>query len=268
MDTGILQRMQCFVVLYAKEFVLKIMLHIAIAAREWTERSQTMKFRNPETGEVFADLMQYVFEHICNPRTGEHRCVGCPIDFLRSTLSCGNIVLSNPNLVSDTIGYEIIREPGVDFPEPEYDPDEVALKGAGIDPVKPLEIEEVKYLESEAMKEDTPMSTKIRPAVEKLAEMEKQDANRKFPLFHSLHEGYAVLLEEVEEAREALTRTEISLSALWAHIRDNNAGRAPEFAGRVREHALDLAVEAVQAAAMAQKLIDSMKKEDHHEQSD
>ena len=112
------------------------------------------------------------------------------------------------------------------------------------------------------------MSTKIRPAIEKLAEMEKRDANRKFPMFHSAHEGYAVLLEEVEEAREALTRTEISLSALWAHIRDNNAGRAPEFAGRIREHALDLATEAVQAAAMAQKFIDSAKMEDHHEQSD
>lgn len=111
------------------------------------------------------------------------------------------------------------------------------------------------------------MSTKIRPAVEKLAEMERQDANRKFPLFHSVHEGYAVLLEEAEEAQEALNLAESSLSALWAHIRDNNAGRAPEFAGRIREHALDLAVEAVQVAAMAQKFIDSAKKEDHHDQS-
>lgn len=111
------------------------------------------------------------------------------------------------------------------------------------------------------------MSTKIRPAVEKLAEMEKRDANRKFPLFHSLHEGYAVLLEEVEEARESLNLAEGSLSTLWAHIRDNNAGCALEFAGRIREHALDLATEAVQAAAMAQKFIDSAKKEDHHEQS-
>ena len=104
------------------------------------------------------------------------------------------------------------------------------------------------------------MSTKIRPAIEKLAEMEKQDANRKFPLFHSLHEGYAVLLEEVEEAREALNLAEGSLSMLWAHIRDNNAGRALEFAGRIREHALDFAVEAIQAAAMAQKVIDSADK--------
>ena len=113
------------------------------------------------------------------------------------------------------------------------------------------------------------MSTRIRPAIEKLAEMEKRDANRVFPLFHSLHEGYAVLLEEVEEAREALNLAEGSLSMLWAHIRDNNAGRALEFAGRVREHALDLAVEAIQVAAVAEKFRDSERKEEtNHEQQD
>ena len=113
------------------------------------------------------------------------------------------------------------------------------------------------------------MSTRIRPAVGKLAEMEKQDANRKFPLFHSVHEGYAVLLEEVEEAQESLNFAEGSLSMIWAHVRDNNAGRALEFAGRVREHALDLAAEAVQAAAMAQKFIDSAERgETNFEQQD
>ena len=223
-----------------------------------------MKFRNPETGEVFEDIAAARFA-FCS-----QKCRECPIscwnneDETRCDIYCHDHLCDSARLM----GYEIIREPGVDFPEPEYDPDEVAFKGVESDPVKPLEIEEVKCLESEAMKEDTPMSTRIRPAIEKLAEMEKQDANRKFPLFHSMHEGYAVLLEEVEEAREALTRTETCLSALWAHIRDNNAGRAPEFAGRIREHALDLATEAVQAAAMAQKFIDSAKKEDHHEQSD
>ena len=215
-----------------------------------------MKFRNPETGEVFEDIAAARFA-FCS-----QECRECPIscwnneDETRCDIYCHDHLCDSARLM----GYEIIREPGVDFPEPEYDPDEVAFKGVESDPVKPLEIEEVKCLESEATKEDTPMSTKIRPAIEKLAEMEKQDANRKFPLFHSMHEGYAVLLEEVEEAREALTRTEISLSALWAHIRDNNAGRALEFAGRVREHALDLAVEAIQAAAMAQKFIDSAEK--------
>lgn len=222
-----------------------------------------MKFRNPETGEVFEDIAAARFA-FCS-----QKCRECPIscwnneDETRCDIYCHDHLCDSARLM----GYEIIREPGVDFPEPEYDPDEVAFKGVESDPVKPLEIEEVKCLESEAMKEDTPMSTKIRPAIEKLAEMEKQDANRKFPLFHSMHEGYAVLLEEVEEAREALNFAEGSLSMLWAHIRDNNAGRAPEFAGRVREHALDLAVEAVQAAAMAQKFIDSMEKEVHHEQS-
>ena len=215
-----------------------------------------MKFRNPETGEVFEDIAAARFA-FCS-----QKCRECPIscwnneDETRCDIYCHDHLCDSARLM----GYEIIREPGVDFPEPEYDPDEVAFKGVESDPVKPLEIEEVKCLESEAMKEDTPMSTRIRPAIEKLAEMEKQDANRKFPLFHSLHEGYAVLLEEVEEAQEALNLAESSLSALWAHIRDNNAGRAPEFAGRVREHALDLAVEAVQVAAMAQKFIDSAEK--------
>lgn len=224
-----------------------------------------MKFRNPETGDVFEDIVAARFD-FCG-----QRCRECPIscwnneDETRCDIYCHDHLCDSARLM----GYEIIREPGVDFPEPEYDPDEVAFKGVESDPVKPLEIEEVKCLESEAMKEDTPMSTKIRPAIEKLAEMEKQDANRKFPLFHSLHEGYAVLLEEVEEAREALNFAEGNLSMLWAHIRDNNAGRAPEFAGRIREHALDLAVEAVQAAAMAQKVIDSAERgETNFEQQD
>ena len=154
-----------------------------------------MKFRSPETGEVFEDIAAARFA-FCS-----QKCRECPIscwnneDETRCDIYCHDHLCDSARLM----GYEIIREPGVDFPEPEYDPDEVAFKGVESDPVKPLEIEEVKCLESEAMKEDTPMSTRIRPAIEKLAEMEKRDANRVFPLFHSLHEGYAVLLEEAEE---------------------------------------------------------------------
>ena len=224
-----------------------------------------MKFRDPVTQKVFSGIVD-ANDYFCAKSAVE--CNSCPLDIpshQQKKISCESWCKTNQEEAARLMGYEILNDTSIDTPTNQLDS---STKVVGIDPVKPLEIEEVKYLESEAMKEDTPMSTKIRPAIEKLAEMEKQDANRKFPLFHSMHEGYAVLLEEVEEAREALTRTEISLSALWAHIRDNNAGRALEFAGRVREHALDLAVEAVQVAAMAQKFIDSAKKEDHHEQSD
>lgn len=204
-----------------------------------------MKFRNSETGEVFEDIVAARFD-FCN-----QRCRECPISCWNNEgeMRCDVYCHFYPQEAANLMGYEVVEDT----------PTDTSTKGA--------EIEEVKCLESEAMKEDTPMSTKIRPAVEMLAEMEKRDANRKFPLFHSLHEGYAVLLEEIEEAREALNFAEGSLSMLWAHVRDNNAGRALEFAGRIREHALDLAAEAVQAAAMAQKFIDSAKKEDHHEQS-
>lgn len=179
------------------------------------------------------------------------------MDVRNPSIACGSFVKKYPHEAARLIGYEVVEDTPTDTPINQLDS---STKGIETDPVK--------RLESEAMKEDTSMSTKIRPAIEKLAEMEKQDANRKFPLFHSLHEGYAVILEENQEAEGALTSMRINLHTLWMHIMKNNDDRALEFAGRVREHALDLAVEAVQVAAMAQKLIDSTKKEDRHEQSD
>ena len=101
-----------------------------------------MKFRNPETGEVFEDIAAARFA-FCS-----QKCRECPIscwnneDETRCDIYCHDHLCDSARLM----GYEIIREPGVDFPEPEYDPDEVAFKGVEIDPVKPLE--------SEAKKED------------------------------------------------------------------------------------------------------------------
>lgn len=204
-----------------------------------------MKFRNPETGEIFEDIVAARFD-FCG-----QRCRKCPISCWNNDgeMRCDIYCHFHPKEAARLMGYEILDDTSIDTPTNQLDS---STKVVGIDPVKPLE--------SEAMKEDTPMSTKIRPAIEKLAEMEKQDANRKFPLFRSMHEGYAVVLEEVQEAEDELISTKVNLTALWAHVRENDAGRALEFAGRIREHALDLAVEAVQAAAMAQKLIDSEKK--------
>ena len=43
----------------------------------------------------------------------------------------------------------------------------------------------------------------LRKEVEAAAMAELNRANAKFPLFNSTHEGYAVILEEAEEAQEA-----------------------------------------------------------------
>lgn len=56
-------------------------------------------------------------------------------------------------------------------------------------------------------------------------------AEERWPSFVNAHEGYAVLLEEVEE--------------LWAHVKTNQAKRDPE----------EMRKEAIQVAAMAVRFI-------------
>lgn len=69
-------------------------------------------------------------------------------------------------------------------------------------------------------------------------ETEYRSARNKFPAFHSAHEGYAVLLEEVDELVEAVNR-------LWDEVKKQYS---PERqAGMKRE--------AIQVGAMALAII-------------
>lgn len=103
------------------------------------------------------------------------------------------------------------------------------------------------------------MSTKIRPALESLARQELEDANSKFEArFHSAHEGCSIIWEEVEEAEAALMQVKDCMDWLWNHTKGNRLNWSKNFAGRLRESALDLASEAIQTAAMAQKFLDSV----------
>lgn len=92
--------------------------------------------------------------------------------------------------------------------------------------------------------------------LKKLAAQELARANEKYPAFHSLHEGYAVLLEELEELREDVQQAALFKECIWQMVRCNDNKRALEFAGRIRDTAIHAAAEALQVAAMAQKLID------------
>lgn len=88
----------------------------------------------------------------------------------------------------------------------------------------------------------------------RLADMELKDAKEKYGLNHSDHESYAVLLEEVEEAREEMINVEYFLKELWGRIRSN---ASPEENGKdfadIYNASINLAAEAVQCAAMAYK---------------
>jgi len=78
------------------------------------------------------------------------------------------------------------------------------------------------------------------------------------PTYNSEHEGYAVLLEEVEEACEDAEFMQDALKRLWLSIRQNNFSNY-ELA-QVHELAKGLAEEAVQVAAVCERLVETVKK--------
>lgn len=56
--------------------------------------------------------------------------------------------------------------------------------------------------------------------IEQLIQAEYKNACEKFgETYHSLHEGYAILLEEVEEAKESFADVDTYLEELWKGIR-------------------------------------------------
>lgn len=87
-----------------------------------------------------------------------------------------------------------------------------------------------------------------------LVDKELAAANERFPQFHSQHEGYAVILEELEETKESLCNMELTLKQAWGHIKDNRSARFElVLAGLVAQNA---ACEAIQVAAMCRKFME------------
>jgi hypothetical protein len=91
--------------------------------------------------------------------------------------------------------------------------------------------------------------------ISKVVKSELAASMNKFPLFSSPHEGYAVILEEVEEAEQALSSIKSYLNMSWDCVKcnANPIGTIKE----IGKFAAYLACEASQVAAMAQKFIKS-----------
>lgn len=102
----------------------------------------------------------------------------------------------------------------------------------------------------------------IKSDVEKLVQKELESTNQKFPMFHSDHEGAAVIVEEIEEAKEEIEELEDNFHNLWSLVKDNDT-RSSEYAGWVFASSVRLACEAIQVAAMAQKFIDGQKEREN-----
>ena len=90
--------------------------------------------------------------------------------------------------------------------------------------------------------------------VKELVDLELKSANEKFPPFHSEHEGYAVILEEVEELECEIELIHRDLRVMWQYIKNGDiAGVLPHTVENVSKFAIYAACEAIQVAAMCKK---------------
>ena len=103
----------------------------------------------------------------------------------------------------------------------------------------------------------------VKSDVEKLVQKELESANQKFPMFRSDHEGAAVIFEEIEEAEDELKSIKSVFEELWYTVKSNESNEP--WVSRVMEYSVNLACEAIQVAAMAQKFIDSQKEREKSE---
>lgn len=94
----------------------------------------------------------------------------------------------------------------------------------------------------------------MRNEIEMLVRKELESANEKFSLFHSSHEGFAVLLEEAEELAEESDEIEKIMNSWWMYLRrDENIDIQKKRVDKIRRHAVDAAMEAIQVIAMCDK---------------
>lgn len=71
----------------------------------------------------------------------------------------------------------------------------------------------------------------VKSDVEALVKKELEAANENFPLFNSAHEGYAVLLEEVEELDGDCASIKYDMQCLWTAVKNNITQAAEVLSG-------------------------------------
>lgn len=98
--------------------------------------------------------------------------------------------------------------------------------------------------------------------IDKLAKEELEKANKVNPLFHSDHEGYAVLQEEIEEAEEVFDSAKECVGLAWEAVKTDYPEGARQKIREMRYQLVYAAAEIVQAIAMCDKFRASQEARD------
>lgn len=97
----------------------------------------------------------------------------------------------------------------------------------------------------------------IKPIIDELEELVAHELQRSYShelTFHSPHEGYAIILEEVEELREEVIGVIDRTQWMWDKIKEN--ANADDVVSFLRRYAIRAAAEAIQVTAMCDKYLE------------
>jgi hypothetical protein len=90
--------------------------------------------------------------------------------------------------------------------------------------------------------------------IEALISDELKRAREKFPQpTNSPHEGFAVLLEEIEEMDEEMDIIRVIKDVLWKNVKTDNLEEQKKALDLMRTHNFNLIKEAIQVGAMIDK---------------
>lgn len=92
----------------------------------------------------------------------------------------------------------------------------------------------------------------IRSDIENAVQGERERI-ASIPLYHSLHEAYSILHEEVEEATDDMTTVEFYLASVWNAVKCDDSETALKHIDRLRKWAVDTASELIQVIAVCDK---------------
>ena len=103
------------------------------------------------------------------------------------------------------------------------------------------------------------IAEKATEAVEQAVCYELQSIVKKYgAVYHSEHEAYAVLKEEIEEAADCLDGINKNLAYIWALIKDNHIKKGYAAIKETEQYAIAMAEEATQIAAVCKRFLETI----------
>ena len=106
-------------------------------------------------------------------------------------------------------------------------------------------------------------SEKTEKLVNDLIQAEYKNACEKFgEKYHSLHEGYAVLLEEVEEAENELNKLKSKYQTLWKGVKEPNTINFDFLLSGALTNIIDQIKELAQVGAVLMKIKNTLEVEE------